>query len=157
MQASISQSHVTQGDSLENKLIHIIQTQQLIHERLQRVEQSLMEGSKVAEKSIDRPLSALVQKADSSPLRGQSMGRLFAGHSFSALRMRFLRQTKCQQLCDCECHMYKRSRLPQGLESIFGTLFYGYTGLPTATPPCSNNDCRRSSEAFLQVNYYFPA
>ena len=116
-----------------------------------------MEGSQVAEKSNDRPLSTLVQKAARSPPQGQSMDRLFAGHSFSALRMRFLRQTKCQQWCKCECHIYKRSRLPQSLESVFGTLFYGYTGLPTATPSCSNNDCRRSSEAFLQINYYFPA
>ena len=116
-----------------------------------------MDGSQSVQKSQYRPLDAPVAKSDRPLIQGHSPGRLFAGDSFSALRMRFLRQTKCKQWCDCECHMYKRSRSPQGLESIFGTLFYGYTGLPTATPACSNNECRRSSEAFLQVNYYFPA
>ena len=157
VQASISQSLVTQGDSLENKLTDIVQAQQLIYERLQRVEESLEDRPKLTEKSNDRPMDALVRRADHSLLQGQSSGRLFAGDSFSALRMRFLRQTKCHQWCDCECHTYKRSHSPRSLESIFGTLFYGYTGMPTATPSCSNNDCRRSSEAFLQVNYYFPA
>lgn len=153
---------MSQGGSLEKKLIHIIQAQQHIHERLQRVEESLMDGSKAAgqstlsEKSNDRPLDAPLGKADRPLLQGHSSAPLFAGDSFSALRMRFLRQTKCKQWCDCECHMYKRGRAPQSLESTFGTLFYGYTGLPTATPPCSNNECRRSSEAFLQLNYYFP-
>lgn len=155
VQASISQSIVTQGGSLENKLIDIGQAQQLIYERLQRVEESLVHGTKITEKSNYRPLDAPVRRADTSLLQGQSSGRLFAEDSFSALRMRFLQQTKCQQWC--ECHTYKRSHSPRGLEPIFGTLFYGYTGLPTATPQCSNNDCRRSSEAFLQVNYYFPA
>lgn len=157
VQASISQSLVTQGGSLDNKLIDIVQAQQLIHERLQRVEESLVHGTKIAETSNDRSLDAPVRRADRSLLQGQSSGRLFAGDSFSALRMRFLRQTKCHQWCDCECHMYKRRHSPRDLEPIFGTLFYGYTGLPTATPPCSNNDCRRSSEAFLQFSYYFPA
>ena len=155
--ASISQSLETQGGSLEKKLIDIIQAQQVIYERLQRVEGALEYSSKLTEKSNDEPTDTFVRKADRSLPQGESSGRLFAGDSFSALRMRFLRQTKCQQWCDCECHTYKRNHSPRGLESIFGTLFYGYTGLPTVTPSCSNNDCRRTSEAFLQVNYYFPA
>ena len=146
---------MSQGSSLETKLIDIIQAQQHIHERLQRVEESL--NVRVAEKSDHRGLDAPVPKAHRSSLRGDSLSRLFAGDSFSALRMRFLRQTRCQQWCDCKCHVYRRSRLPEGFESIFGMLFYGYTGLPTATPPCSSDECRRSSETFLQVNYYFPA
>lgn len=155
--ASISQSLETQGGSLEKKLIDIIQAQQIIHERLQRVEGALECSSKMAEKSNDELTDTSMRKADRYLPQGESSSRLFAGDSFSALRMRFLRQTKCQQWCDCECHTYKRNHSPRSLESIFGTLFYGYTGLPTVTPSCSNNDCRRSSEAFLQINYYFPA
>ena len=156
-QAAISQSLVSQSDSLEKRLIDIIEAQQRIHERLQRVEESLRDGSRISGKTNDKQLDAPLRKAARPPLQRHASGPLFAGDSFSALRMRFLRQTRCEQWCDCKCHMYKRSRAPQGLESFFGALFYGYTGLPTATPPCSNDRCRRSSETFLQVNYYFPA
>ncbi len=77
--------------------------------------------------------------------------------NFSALRMRFLRQGRCSQWCDCACHTYIRTRTPEAVQTILGSLFLGYTGLPTLTPPCNNGKCRRSSEAFVQFNYYFPS
>lgn len=152
-QAEVAQSLLSQKVSLENMLIPIIQAQHRMNERLQRVEEVLIGRFEPLEKPDNKQADPPLRKAASPPLQA---GSLFAGNSFSALRMRFLRQTKCEQWCDCKCHTYKRSRAPQGLQSIFGTLFYGYTGLPTATPDCSNHKCRRSSETFLQVNYYFP-
>lgn len=70
--------------------------------------------------------------------------------------MRFLRKGKCGRWCDCDCHTYRRTRSPQQLQSFLGALFVGYTGLPALTPDCTNEKCRRSSEAFVQINYYFP-
>ena len=81
---------------------------------------------------------------------------LFRADSFSALRMRFLRQRKCDVWCDCSCHTHARTQTPNMLQSVLGTMFVGYAGLPALTPACSNTKCRRVSQGFLQVNYYFP-
>ena len=85
-----------------------------------------------------------------------SPGSLFRADSFSALRMRFLRQRKCEVWCDCDCHTHARAQTPDMLRSIFGTMFVGYAGLPALTPACTNIKCHRVSQGFLQVNYYFP-
>ena len=77
--------------------------------------------------------------------------------NFGAMRMRFLRQGRCTQWCDCACHTYTRTRTPQVVQNVLGALFVGYTGLPRLTPDCANEKCRRSSEAYLQLNYYFPS
>lgn len=42
------------------------------------------------------------------------------------------------------------------LQSVLGSLFVGYAGLPVLTPSCSSRVCQGSSEGLLQVNYYFP-
>ena len=83
-------------------------------------------------------------------------GSSFQLDIFSALRMRFLRQEKCDAPCDCNCHTHTRTQTPQMLQPLLGALFVGYTGLPALTPSCSNVQCRRSSEGFLQIDYYFP-
>lgn len=85
-----------------------------------------------------------------------SPGSLFRVDSLSALRMRFLRQRKCDVWCDCNCHTHVRAQTPDMLQSILGTLFVGYAGLPALTPSCSNTKCRRATDGFLQINYYFP-
>ncbi|KAG8531764.1 uncharacterized protein KY384_003400 [Bacidia gigantensis] len=155
-----SQSLLSQNESLESKFIQMIEAQQQFHERfherLHRVEESLLGNSKLVGRSSVKEIDAPNQEFARPSLPRNSSGSMFTGNSFSALRMRFLRQSKCEQWCNCKCHMYKRTRAPQYIESILGALFFGYTGLPTTIPECSNIRCRRSSEVFLQVNYYFP-
>lgn len=75
---------------------------------------------------------------------------------FTVMRMQFLRQRKCDVLCKCRCHTYARASTPDSLQSVVGKLFIGYSGLPALTPACTNDTCLRTSEGFLQVNYYFP-
>lgn len=92
-----------------------------------------------------------------SPRRySYSPDSLFSEASFSALRIRFLRPRKCDARCGCRCHKHTRAQSPQLLQSVIGTMFMGYAGLPILTPSCNNRVCQRSSEGFLQVNYYFP-
>ena len=158
VQAQISQTMVSQGESLEKRLTSIIEAQQRIiveqqqrfHERLQKVEESIEESSVTSVKPSGDTLAIRHSRREPS-------SDLFAGDSFSALKMRFLRQTKCEQWCDCRCHTYKRASATQGLQSILGTLFLGYTGLPIVTPECSNSRCRRCSESYVQFNYFFPS
>ena len=85
-----------------------------------------------------------------------SSSSLLRVDNFSAIRMRFLRKRKCDLWCHCRCHTYVRAQTPEVLQSILGTLFVGYAGLPALGPPCSYIKCRRASEGYLQINYYFP-
>ena len=144
-----------QSDSLEKRLIQIIEAQHHIHERLRRVE-AFMDGSSPSKTINDDRSNLPARKAPRLAPRQDELGPLFAGDSFSALRMRFSRQTRCEQWCDCRCHTYQRGHASQSLESFLGALFYGYSNMPSATPSCSNSSCRRSSETFVQINYYFP-
>lgn len=45
------------------------------------------------------------------------------------------------------------------MENIVGTLFLGYSGIPTITYfslKCTERVCRRNESALLNVQYYFP-
>lgn len=70
--------------------------------------------------------------------------------------MRFLRRSICEPRCRCRCHKQTRVQTPQRLQSVLGTSFIGYTSLPIVTPQCDNGSCKRPSEGFLQINYFFP-
>ena len=127
--------------------------QQSYNERLQRMESSITNGKIVPEQCEPNAIGS--KKLDPHQ-KTDSQSPVFRMDSFSALRMRFLRQGRCTQWCDCTCHTYTRTRTSPTGQAILGSLIIGYTGLPALTPPCRNEKCRRSSEAFLQVNYYFP-
>ena len=119
-----------------------------------------MEASVAAKDELSEKMkstdSASADREVSHARYSDSPGSLFRADSFSALRMRFLRQRKCEVWCDCKCHTHVRAHTPDQLQSILGILFVAYAGLPALTPSCSNIKCRRVSEGFLQINYYFP-
>lgn len=117
--------------------------------RLERMEASLAANN-------EKPSSSSAHQEISCRRYSDSPGSLFQADSLSALRMRFLRQRRCDVWCDCKCHTHVRTQTPDKLQSIFGTLFIGYAGLPALTPSCSNTRCRRGADGYLQVNYYFP-
>ena len=129
--------------------------QQSYNDRLKRVEALVPANSDDVEKkncidSVSEKQDILNQR--SSDAAGSSLQL----DGFSALRMRFLRQHRCDASCDCNCHIHTRARSPQMLQSLVGSLFVGYTGLPALASTCSNAKCRRTSEGFLQIDYLFP-
>ena len=129
--------------------------QQSYNDRLKRVEALVSSNLDSFEKTnhIDSnsKKQAIYNQRHSDAARSS-----FQLDDFSALRMRFLRQHKCDASCDCNCHTPTRARTPQMLESVLGSLFVGYTGLPALASACSSINCQRSSEGFLQIDYYFP-
>lgn len=130
-------------------------TQQIHNDRLKRVEALVPPNLGCFEKmdyidSISEKQEIYNRRHSDAPGSSSELD------GFSALRMRFLRQQTCDASCDCICHTHTRARTPQMLQSVLGSLFVGYTGLPALTSTCSNIRCRRSSEGFLQIDYYFP-
>lgn len=138
-----------------------METQKEHTERLEKVERSTssdlllpeVRGQDIPE---DRPGAMDLVTQDANRRYSDSPGSLFQNADFCTLRMRFLRRRKCDPWCECACHKHTRAGTPQMLQSIVGTLFVGYTGLPLLTPSCNSQKCYRTSEGFLQVNYYFP-
>lgn len=130
-------------------------TQQDYNDRLKRVEALVPPNSDYVEKTIYIDSISEKQEIYNQQYR-DAAGSSLQPDGFSALRMRFLRQHKCDASCDCNCHIHTRARSPQMLQSVLGSLFVGYTGLPALASLCSNTNCQRSSEGFLQVDYLFP-
>ncbi len=129
--------------------------QQSYNDRLKRVEALVPPSLDYVEKTNHN--DSMSQKQDIYNQRcSDTAGSSFQQDGFSALRMRFLRQHKCDASCDCNCHIHTRARSPQMLQSVLGSLFVGYTGLPALASTCSNIKCQRSSEGFLQIDYLFP-
>ena len=63
----------------------------------------------------------------------------------------------CANSCTCVCHSYKVRRTPGRLQDFFGSLFWGYSGIPMITPACDNTTCARGLSPKLLLMYVFPA
>ena len=157
-QQSISQTLASYGKTLDQAIAYMIETQQKYERRLQDLEESVSQNQTVMEQEQPEEQEKAVSISNQGSGRGNndSIVPPLQDTSFSALRMRFLRRRKCEIWCDCACHKRIRTRSPQMLQSIVGSIFVGYVGLPMLTPPCTNLKCIRTSESFVQVNYYFP-
>ena len=151
----MSQALSSQKDTVEKAFAYIIASQEKYDERLEKVEASVAAKNELSENlnsgDAAPPAHTVTRRQSSNSQR--SLPRV---NNFSALRLRFLQQRKCELWCDCDCHTIVRARTPDMLQPIFGALFLGYAGLPALTPSCSKTKCRRGSEGFLQLNYYFP-
>jgi len=65
----------------------------------------------------------------------------------------------CRPICSCVCHRESRIKSPKWTESIIGTLFLGYSGVPTIgvfSAKCTEVACRRNKSAIINVQYRFP-
>lgn len=62
----------------------------------------------------------------------------------------------CEPCCICICHKERRMRTPQALDSLIGTLFVGYSGLPMFMHKCSQPSCHSRSRPLAHVDYVFP-
>ena len=129
--------------------------QQSYNDRLKRVEALVPPNSDDVEKT-----NCIDSSSEKQDIYNQGSSDAAASSfrldGFSALRMRFLRQHKCDASCDCSCHIHTRARSPQMLQSLVGSLFVGYICLPALASKCSVPKCQRSSEGFLQIDYLFP-
>lgn len=153
-QAIISHKLTSHGDALNKVFTTIMETQQKHDQRLDKLESTTSPNSMNIPLS-KQPNSSSTAQALSPPQYSDSPDS-FSEASFSALRLRFLRRRKCDVRCRCRCHVQTRGQSPKMLQSVLGTLFVGYAGLPVLTASCNSRLCQRSSEGFLQVNYYFP-
>jgi hypothetical protein len=63
----------------------------------------------------------------------------------------------CRPGCNCVCHKRQYFKSPQILDRLIGSLFIGYSGLPIATPQCTEYSCQRRSAPSTQISYCFPS
>lgn len=67
------------------------------------------------------------------------------------------RQQTCQTLCMCRCHRRATLASPSWMQHLIGSLFIGYTALPTPTRPiCNEKRCMQRQNWLVAVSYYFP-
>ena len=127
-QAIISHKLTSHGDALNQVFTTIMETQQKHDLRLEKLE-TAMSPSLMNIPSTKQPNSSSTGQALSPPQYSGSPDSISEA-SFSALRMRFLRRRKCDVRCGCRCHVQTRGQSPKILQSVLGTLFVGYAGLP---------------------------
>ena len=58
--------------------------------------------------------------------------------------------------CRCSCHRPHRFRSPQILDTLLGSFFLGYVGLPTISVSCDTFECNHQPSPALWIDYYFP-
>ena len=89
-------------------------------------------------------------------VRGQGSAQI---NSVSAVRIRTSHYwgTPCRPGCSCVCHKRRQFQTPRMLEQVVGSLFFGYSGLPINTPPCSERSCHQRAIPSTQISYYFPS
>ena len=63
----------------------------------------------------------------------------------------------CTFDCGCSCHRPKHLKSPPYLQTMLGSIFVGYVGLPIVSPKCDVFGCNHNISVGLWVDYYFPA
>lgn len=72
------------------------------------------------------------------------------------IKFQMLRRLTCHSACHCACHQTQRYASPGFLESIFGNLFLGYSGMPSVIRKCTVLGCRQDSPKLVKMTYRFP-
>ncbi|KAM7215308.1 ankyrin [Rhypophila decipiens] len=75
-----------------------------------------------------------------------------------SLRVVINQHAPCQNWCPCQCHAKQRrtKTVPGIMESLLGTMFVGYSGLPVLNKPCDFRGCRHQQHASASIEYWFP-
>lgn len=63
----------------------------------------------------------------------------------------------CSFACKCSCHRPMHLKSPSYLQTMLGSIFIGYVGLPVISSKCDVLQCNHNNNAALWVDYYFPA
>ncbi|GFF56429.1 hypothetical protein IFM46972_10511 [Aspergillus udagawae] len=74
------------------------------------------------------------------------------------LRVHFAHYIPCRNWCPCSCHAKRKSRVtvPGIMESIFGKVFIGYTGLPILNKQCDFRGCKDRQKSAVTMEYWLP-
>jgi ankyrin repeat protein len=70
--------------------------------------------------------------------------------------------SRCDDECRCCCHSRRSWNTPKYwgtsrvLQSVIGSLFLGYTGLPVLSTQCDSEICRTNRTTSIHVRYMFP-
>ena len=73
-----------------------------------------------------------------------------------AVQARHRQPFQCTDNCACNCHAKTEIYSPDGLRSLLGQLFVGYSGLPVVKNACSHTNCARKKAHTSSVTYFFP-
>ena len=75
----------------------------------------------------------------------------------SELQMQsFLPFRKCFQGWPCACHKFRRVELPSKTSAIFGSGFFGFSGLPFWRTNCNYRACKQGLGPLIVINYFLP-
>lgn len=87
---------------------------------------------------------------------------LFASEKMSAssavgIRTAHFSRSACKPWCACRCHRETKWCSPSILQSIIGSLFVGYSGMPRQRLSCDETSCQLQSQPVVYVTYFFPS
>ncbi|RAH66010.1 uncharacterized protein BO66DRAFT_192920 [Aspergillus aculeatinus CBS 121060] len=73
------------------------------------------------------------------------------------LRVQFSHSFSCRS-CPCVCHRKQKARMtiPGVMESLFGKIFVGYTGLPVLKKRCDFRGCKDQQTPAVTMEYWLP-
>jgi len=152
-QIMLTQNMATQNQHVERLFLEVLKLQKQNDARLEALEENALRPK---QDSVAATTSQQL-KAQPPPSRGTvASTESRAQDSFGSVRMRFLRRRQCYAHCGCACHATTRFNTPRMFQAVLGSLFVGYTCIPRVSPACNDDDCVKSSDAFVQINYLFP-
>lgn len=65
--------------------------------------------------------------------------------------------TSCHPGCACVCHTQSWASTPSLFSRVLGQLFVDYSGVPIMRPKCNDRRCSKRSDAYLELEYWFPS
>lgn len=65
-------------------------------------------------------------------------------------------RSNCHSGCRCICHVSQKAATPGFMDRVLGQLFVGYSGLPILSSKCDKENCSKSQNAQVSVEYWFP-
>lgn len=79
-------------------------------------------------------------------------------HTYNMVRVRAskYRRSECEGWCSCSCHQINYYRTPKDIETTFGSVHIGLSGLSPYRQRCSERSCRKQTIPTFRAAYYFP-
>ena len=145
------------GISQHSRLSEVLQsTHDAIETSIETISKSSWQVKEDQSGGIDQsqhlPLDRRLRTARQSPPPEKESWR------YGTVRVRAsqYRRNPCEGWCSCICHRPRCIRTPEKADYLLGSLFVGYSGLPTRTRQCNERNCRKQSIPSVNVVYFFP-
>jgi len=141
--SSATQKSITQ--SFHDHTDHMDQQYEGLTKRLDALGQLVLSGQQIAAQGSGAP-----------PMPSDHEGNEVA--KASSLRVLISQRTPCRDWCPCSCHVKqsKKMTVPGIMESLLGTMFVGYTGIPVLGKPCDFRGCTHHQSLAATIEYWFP-